>query len=120
MGDTLPHLPARTDVQQLIAETATALRPGGSFAATYRAQAQELRGTARFIPVRSTPDQILTCFHDLLHTRRDGTWHLKTSSYPKLRLTPQWLTAQCHSAGLEVRHHEPDARGMQVLRAVKH
>ncbi|NEY30621.1 methyltransferase domain-containing protein [Streptomyces sp. PRKS01-65] len=130
MGDTLPHLPARADVQELIADIAKALRPGGSFVATYRDLTRELHGADRFIPVRSTADRILTCFleyvdedtvrvHDLLHTHHGGTWHLKTGSYPKLRLRPQWLTAQCRAAGLDVRRDEAGPRGLRVLYAVK-
>ncbi|RKN43041.1 class I SAM-dependent methyltransferase [Streptomyces hoynatensis] len=130
MGDTLPHLPGRPDVQQLIADIATALRPGGSFVATYRDLTRELRGHDRFLPVRSCADRILTCFldyldedvvlvHDLLHTRRDGAWHLKTGSYPKLRLAPAWLAAQCRAAGLEIRHDEATPSGLRLLHAAK-
>lgn len=130
MGDTLPHLPDRVDVQELIADCATALRPGGSFVATYRDLTGELRGTDRFLPVRSSADRILTCFldyldedtvlvHDLLHTRRADTWDLKTSSYPKLRLSPEWLADQCRAAGLAVRHDGIGPRGMRILHAGK-
>ncbi|MDW6066265.1 class I SAM-dependent methyltransferase [Streptomyces sp. FXJ1.4098] len=117
MGDTLPHLSSRTHVQELITDIAKALRPGGSFVATYRDLTHELIGPDRFIPVRSTADRILTCFldypdentvqvHDLLHTRHDDGWQLKASSYPKLRLAPQWVTDQCRMAGLDIRHDE--------------
>ncbi|GHH45818.1 class I SAM-dependent methyltransferase [Streptomyces candidus] len=130
MGDTLPHLPDRSDVQNLVADTARALRPAGSFVATYRDLTGELTGPDRFIPVRSTTDRILTCFldyvdddtvqvHDLLHTRQDGGWNLTASSYPKLRLAPQWLTDQCTASGLDVRYHAVGPRGLQVLHAVK-
>lgn len=36
MGDTMPHLPNRADVRQLITDVAGALHPGGSFVVTYR------------------------------------------------------------------------------------
>ncbi|GAA4934580.1 class I SAM-dependent methyltransferase [Streptomyces coeruleoprunus] len=130
MGDTLPHLPDRADVQELIADVADALRPGGSFVVTYRDLTRDVHGPDRFIPVRSTDDRILTCFldyvdgdtvlvHDLLHTRQDDTWHLKTSSYPKLRLAPEWLTDQCAAAGLVIHHDEAGPRGLRVLHAVR-
>jgi len=130
MGDTLPHLPARTDVEQLMRDVAVSLRPGGSFVATYRDLTRELHGSDRFIPVRGTDDRILTCFldyvdddtvmvHDLLHTRRDGEWQLTSSSYPKLRLGAQWVADQCRAAGLTVRHDEVGLRGLRVLHAVK-
>ncbi|MEU5023374.1 class I SAM-dependent methyltransferase [Streptomyces milbemycinicus] len=130
MGDTLPHLSSRTDVQELITDAAKALRPGGSFIATYRDLTHELIGPDRFIPVRSTADRILTCFldyldedtvqvHDLLHTRRDDGWQLKAGSYPKLRLAPEWVNEQCRMAGLDIRHDEVDPRGLRVLHAIK-
>ncbi|MDH6680036.1 SAM-dependent methyltransferase [Rhodococcus sp. LBL1] len=130
MGDTLPHLPTRADVQQLITDVAEALRPGGNFVVTYRDLTDERHGTDRFIPVRHTEDRILTCFldyvdestvtvYDLLHTRHDGAWQLKTGSYPKLRLPHQRLADQCHSADLVVRHVETTEHGLQLLHAVK-
>ncbi|WP_329624925.1 class I SAM-dependent methyltransferase [Streptomyces sp. NBC_01255] len=130
MGDTLPHLPSRKDVRTLIADAAEALDEGGSFVVSFRDLTGELLGTERFIPVRGTDDRILTCFldyvdedtvlvHDLLHTRRDGAWHLTTGSYPKLRLAPTWVADQCRAAGLVIRHDETGPRGMHVLHAVK-
>ncbi|AXK36673.1 class I SAM-dependent methyltransferase [Streptomyces armeniacus] len=130
MGDTLPHLPARTDVGELIEDAAEALRPGGSFVATYRDLTRALHGPDRFVPVRSSADRILTCYleyvdedtvqvHDLLHTRQDGAWQLRTGSYPKLRLAPEWLAGRCRAAGLAIRHDETGPRGLRVLHAVK-
>ena len=105
--------------------------------ATYRDLTRELHGPERFIPVRSTGDRILSCFldyqgegtvlvHDLVHTRRPdgwqlaaGSWQLETSSYPKLRLSPQWLTDRCRTAGLDLRHHAAGPRGLYVLHAVR-
>ncbi|WFR71575.1 class I SAM-dependent methyltransferase [Prescottella defluvii] len=103
---------------------------GRSFVVTYRDLTDARHGTDRFIPVRHTADRILTCFldyvdestvtvYDLLHTRHDGAWQLKTSSYPKLRLPHQWLADQCHAADLVVRHVETNERGLQLLHAVK-
>ncbi|MGW7522575.1 class I SAM-dependent methyltransferase [Streptomyces sp. NPDC054783] len=131
MGDTLPHLPSKADVSRLLRDVAAALRPGGQFLATYRDLSREVRGTDRFIPVRGTDDRLLTCFldytdddtvqvHDLLHVRgTDGGWELRTSSYPKLRLSPAWLADQCRDAGLEVRCAVPGPRGLQLLHATK-
>jgi len=41
--------------------------------------------------------------HDLLHRREGGSWRLGVSSYPKLRLAPQWVAERLSSAGLSVR-----------------
>ncbi|MFD9303206.1 SAM-dependent methyltransferase [Streptomyces sp. NPDC060048] len=130
MGDTLTHLPGPADVSALLDGIAHALRPGGHVVVTYRDLTGELGGTARFIPVRSTEDRLLTCFleyvdedtvvvHDLLHTRSEGEWHLQVGSYPKLRLTADWLADEARRAGLDVRHAAAGPRGMRVLHAVK-
>ncbi|MFG2982159.1 hypothetical protein ACGFYQ_13020 [Streptomyces sp. NPDC048258] len=128
MGDTLPHLPAATDVTALLDDVRSVLAPGGHLVITYRDLTRPLEGTDRFLPVRSAEDRLLTCFleyvdedtvmvHDLLHTRVDGEWSLRTSSYPKLRIGAGRLAAQCRSAGLEVTHEAAGARGMRVLHA---
>lgn len=46
-------------------------------------------------------------------------WQQQVGSYPKLRIPSAWLAEQCRTAGLDVRHDAPDARGMRVLHAVK-
>ncbi|WBO68519.1 class I SAM-dependent methyltransferase [Streptomyces camelliae] len=130
MGDTLPHLPARSDVPALLGDISRVLAPGGHLVLTYRDLTVELHGTDRFIPVRSSDDRLLTCFleyrdedtvivHDLLHTRVDGSWRQRASSYPKLRIAPPWLAGQCRAAGLDVRRETADSRGMRILHAVK-
>ncbi|WP_411076469.1 class I SAM-dependent methyltransferase [Streptomyces sp. cmx-4-7] len=130
MGDTLTHLSSPADVRSLLARTASALRPGGHLVLTFRDLTGELRGDDRFFPVRSTEDQLLTCFlecvddgtvmvHDLLHTRSEGKWRLQVGSYPKLRLASDWLSGEARRAGLQVRHADAGPRGMRVLHAIK-
>lgn len=130
MGDTLPHMPCRSDVRQLVDEVAVALRRGGSFVVTYRDLTPELHGNDRVILVRGTDDRILTCLleytdantvmvHDLLHTRRDKAWTLISDSYPKLRLSHRWLSDRCRAAGLDIGHDESGAGGLRVLHAVR-
>ncbi|MCT2594422.1 class I SAM-dependent methyltransferase [Streptomyces sp. N2-109] len=130
MGDTLTHLPARSDVTAVLEDAATALAPGGNLVITYRDLTRPLEGTDRFLPVRSTENKLITCFleyadeetvtvHDLVHLRSGNGWEMHAGSYPKLRLGTDWLEGQCRSAGLTVRRSAPGARGLHVLHAVR-
>jgi predicted TPR repeat methyltransferase len=40
--------------------------------------------------------------HDLLHERADGRWRQTVSSYPKLRLAPEWVMSKLSELGLRV------------------
>ncbi|MBP2586718.1 SAM-dependent methyltransferase [Streptomyces sp. PvR006] len=130
MGDTLTHLPSPADVRSLLDSVTRALRPGGHFVVTFRDLTGELSGDDRFLPVRCTEDQLLTCFleyvdddtvmvHDLLHSRSEGEWRLQVGSYRKLRLASEWLSSEARRAGLQVRHACAGPRGMRILHAIK-
>jgi SAM-dependent methyltransferase len=127
MGDTLTHLQSLAAVEALFADIADLLAPGGVFVATFRDYASHpLEGDARFILVRQAKSRILTCFleyaetavtvHDLLHEWTDGGWTLRVSSYPKLRLSPEWARAALERRGLSA-SLEPGPRGMVRLLA---
>jgi len=128
MGDTLTHLPDRDAVSRLLTLAAESLRPGGTFVATFRDYTQALAGNGRFIPVKSDADRILTCFleyaadhvdvHDLLHEREGDEWRLKVSTYRKLRLDPQWISASLRDRGFSARR-EPGLAGMIRIIAQK-
>src|SRR5690606_20914581 len=62
MGDTLTHLSSKDDVLRLFTEVHRLLAPGGRFVLGFRDLTAELRGTDRFIPVRSDSHRIMTCF----------------------------------------------------------
>ncbi len=126
MGDTLTHLPSHAAVATLLKNVAGNLNPGGMFAATFRDYATApLQSDARFIQVRSDAERILTCFlecadttvtvHDLLQQREGSSWRLRVSSYPKLRLAPQWVADQLTALGLAVRR-DTAAGGMIRIR----
>jgi SAM-dependent methyltransferase len=113
MGDTLTHLPALSTVESLLTSVAGSLAPGGVFAATFRDYAtSELKGEQRFILVRADDTRILTCVleyqdhqvvvQDLLHEKQNGRWHQAVSSYPKLRLAPEWVVSKLSELGLSV------------------
>jgi hypothetical protein len=130
MGDTLTHLPSKNDVIALLGDIAGALTEGGRLMITYRDLTRPLTGADRFILVRGTAEQLLTCFldyddddvvlvHDLLYTRTGGNWTQQAGSYPKLRIGADWLADQCATAGLTVQHNETGPPGMRLLTAVK-
>lgn len=112
MGDTLPHLPSLDDVARVLAASAAALAPGGHLLLSFRDHTTARTGADRFIPVRSEPDRLFTCFldygpdrvavHDILHTRASATaeWRMAVSVYEKLRLAPAFVRAELARAGL--------------------
>jgi SAM-dependent methyltransferase len=129
MGDTLTHLPGKSDVSTLFRAVFDTLHPGGMFVLTCRDLTTELRGTDRFIPVRSDDNTIMTCFlefentesvavHDLVYTRHDSGWSLNKSSYRKLRLGIDWLCKELGDAGLSVVSQDSSGRLLAVI-AVK-
>jgi SAM-dependent methyltransferase len=129
MGDTLPHLASKDVVRTLISHIAEALAPQGKVIFTFRDYVStEPQGIHRFIPVRSDPSRILTCFleyhaesvevHDILHEKIGEQWTLKVSSYPKLRLDKNWVSDVLHTAGLTLVRDEY-LNGMITLIAEK-
>jgi hypothetical protein len=129
MGDTLTHLPALSSVETLLAAIAEALPRGGVFATTFRDYAtRTLPGGQRFILVRADDERILTCFleyadasvtvHDVLTEKDHGQWRQKVSSYPKLRLAPEWVEAQLTGLGFSARR-DTTTNGMARIVATK-
>ncbi|HWG78100.1 MAG TPA: class I SAM-dependent methyltransferase [Steroidobacteraceae bacterium] len=128
MGDTLAHLSSLTDVERLFSEIAGALAPGGRFITTFCDYTSPARGDARFIPVRSDADRIHTCFleqepdrilvHDVVHERHEGTWSMRASHYPKLRLAPGFVVTCLQTHGIEVARGS-GPRGMARISAVR-
>jgi len=129
MGDTLTHLPDKSDVSALFRGAFDRLRAGGMFVITYRDLTTELHGTDRFIPVRSDDYKIMTCFlefesadsvvvHDLVYERQDTGWSLNKSSYRKLRLGVDWIRQELSNAGFSVISQDSSGR-LIGLAAVK-
>jgi SAM-dependent methyltransferase len=126
MGDTLTHLESLEAVEQLFRDVSSALAPGGVFVSTFRDYAtSELRGTERFIPVRSDADRILTCFldyredtvlvHDILQERSDEGWNTSVSAYPKLRIDPLWALTVLSDSGLSATMAQGSRGMMRVV-----
>ena len=125
MGDTLVHLPDHDDAHTVLADAAAALAPGGTIVVSIRDyDAPGPRGPDRFIPIRSSDEQIFTCFleygdrhvdvHDILQQKRDGKWLQSISQYRKIRLSMNDVAASLESAGLDSIARCEDS-GMLVL-----
>ncbi len=124
MGDTLTHLGSFGDVQRLLREVHRVLAQGGTFVVAIRDYSQELRGDARFIPVRADERTVFSCFleyegdhvrvYDVIHSRADLGWDMRVSSYKKLRIAPDWLEKRTSDAGFEVVSKDT-AHGMFTL-----
>jgi 2-polyprenyl-3-methyl-5-hydroxy-6-metoxy-1,4-benzoquinol methylase len=129
MGDTLTHLPSQSGVESLLAGVAASVARDGVFATTFRDYAtSELKGAQRFILVRADDDRIMTCFleygahqvtvHDLLHEKESGRWRQTVSSYPKLRLAPEWVMSKLSEFGFSVQR-DATPGGMVRIVAIK-
>ncbi len=129
MGDTLTHLPSVESVAALLRDAARALAEGGRVVLGFRDLAtRELAGPQRFIPVRSEPDRLFTCFldygpgyvevSDLLHERSGGEWKFSASSYRKLRLGAAQVAGLLVAAGLDIEQSTTE-QGLVRMVAVK-
>jgi SAM-dependent methyltransferase len=129
MGDTLTHLPTTASVEALLQSASAALPRGGVFAATFRDYAtRTLAGEQRFILVRADERRHLTCFleyeehlvtvYDVVNERDGDRWRQSVSSYPKLRLSPEWLAAKLAELKFSV-NRDATPSGMVRLAATK-
>jgi hypothetical protein len=112
MGDTLTHLEDLSAVKTLFFQIEHHLLPQGKVVLSFRDLTGELTATQRFLPVKSDPEKIHTCFleyfsdkvmvYDILHEKSGDTWTQKVSAYPKLRLNEKVVTAMLAAQGLNV------------------
>ncbi len=85
MGDTLTHLPSKTDVIALFRIVSDALHSGS------------------------------VLVHDLVYTRQGSDWTLGKSSYSKLRLGVDWVFQELSMAGLAVEYQDSVGRLLRVV-----
>jgi SAM-dependent methyltransferase len=115
LGDGLACLADRARMAELFAHARRCLLPSGRLVLSFRDQSVELRGVDRFLVARADERRVLTTFleyepdrvvvHDLLHARGDdGTWRLRASAYPKLRLCAADVAERVRAAGLHVEY----------------
>ena len=128
MVDTLLHLDAQETVERLFDDVFAALKPGGTFIATFRDFSVAAEELDRFISVRNDERMIFTCFlefepatvkvHDLVYRRVDGRWDFAKSFYRKLRLSTAWVVSTLRGAGFGKVETALD-RGLVVVTATK-
>jgi len=112
MTDTILHLETADRVRTLVNKVYHSLQANGRFIITFRDLTLELTGLDRFLPVRSDDRTIFTCFleyqpdtvnvHDIIYHNNGNGWQLYKSSYPKLRLSVEWITGCLTDAGLNI------------------
>jgi len=111
-GDTLTHLNDLTEVRTLLFGFGGMLDTGGSLVLSFRDYTTAIDGNARFIPVKSDRNRILTCFleyhdnsvvvTDLLHEWVDSKWIQRAMSYRKVRLDPKVIVEILREGGLHI------------------
>jgi SAM-dependent methyltransferase len=112
MGDTLTHLPALADVDDLIRQCFSELDPGGRLILTLRDYSREPDGEVLVIPVLREADRIFLCrleFHadmlrvqDILYSCGPGIWERTAGEYMKIRVGPETLTRTLTGAGFAI------------------
>lgn len=128
MGDTLTHLPSAESVRGVFKAVFALLEAGGDLILTWRDLSVELKLMDRFIPVRADDSRIFTCFleyfpehvqvYDLVYTREGDTWNHEVSSYPKLRLSVEFVRQALQTTGFEL-VQEDISGGMETVVARK-
>lgn len=115
-GDTLTHLENESEIERFIEYSCDLLTDKGKFILSFRDYSEKRIGDARFIPVKSDENRILTCYleytpthvivTDLLHERNGNTWEQKVSSYNKFRISGEEVIDLLEENNLEVIFHE--------------
>jgi SAM-dependent methyltransferase len=127
-GDTLTHLENESEIERFIEYSGDLLTDKGKFILSFRDYSEKRIGDARFIPVKSDENRILTCFleytpthvivTDLLHERKGNTWEQKVSSYNKFRISGEEVTDLLEENNLEVIFRE-EKNGLITIIASK-
>lgn len=124
-GDTIAHLDSITEIAQLVKDSFDTLIPKGKLLLSFRDYSQELLGKARFIPVKSDANRILTCFleyspqtvkvTDILHEKEHGDWVQKVSSYNKVRISQTGILDILKENGFEIMMNETHNRMITLI-----
>ena len=124
MGDTLTHLNNIMEVNNILLNAYNSLKARGKLVVSYRDLTGELKDTQRFINVKNDENRILTCFleyfedyvnvTDILHSKENGKWSMRSSSYRKLRISKQEIENILKTSGFKVTFSE-QINGMLLI-----
>ena len=127
-GDTLAHLESFEAIVEFLQNCFFTLITNGRLVLSFRDYTHELTGSDRFIPVKSDDRRIMTCFleytwekvivTDIIYEKTGAGWQQKVSSYPKIRLTRDWVLDFLENMGLRIIFNETQ-NGFVKLIAVK-
>jgi SAM-dependent methyltransferase len=125
MGDTLTHLPALADAENLIRQCFRELIPGGRLVLSLRDYSREPDGATVVVPVRRDRNRIFLCrleyqadiviVTDILYSRVQDRWERKTGQYMKIRIAPGILRRVLTSAGFVIEYSAADAGVMEII-----
>ncbi|MEM6813007.1 MAG: class I SAM-dependent methyltransferase [Bacteroidota bacterium] len=111
-GDTLTHLESKEQIRKFLKDCVDILSPKGHIVLTFRDYCFELKGDAKFIPVKSDENRIFTCIlnyaddyvqvTDLLYERINGSWQQKVSTYEKTRISGDDVIDSLKNNNLEI------------------
>ena len=125
LGDTIAHLDSKEEIEQFIKHVYETLIPKGKFILSFRDYGTELLDDARFIPVKSDSDKILTCFleyfpeklrvTDILYKKVDENWIQTLSSYYKVRVTKEYIISCLKTVGFEITFIDTTSRMITII-----
>lgn len=125
MTDTLTHLADKGAVIDLIRSIFDHLVSGGRFVTTFRDYSTPLQAEQRFIPVRSSPNRVFTCFleygdshltvNDILYEWNGNAWDFSVSSYQKIRISPTWFIDELEKVGFRVAREQTQSGMVRVV-----
>jgi SAM-dependent methyltransferase len=124
-GDTLTHLPNTGAVWELIKACGRELAPDTRMVISCRNYSFQPAGSSVIIPVRREDNRIFICrldfwesnvmVSDFLYTRQDGCWRRACGTYPKLRISPEWLVNILTTSGFSVDKQDSSSDGITIV-----
>ncbi len=125
MTDTITHLADKKAIIELIQSVFDHLNSGGRFVTTFRDYSTELVAEHRFIPVRSSPERVFSCFleygdshltvNDILYQWNGNEWDFSVSSYQKTRISPEWLIQELAGIGFKAVHEVTPSGMVRII-----